>query len=135
MYGPFNVFFVCASSWGWNSKGQLGYGDSNNRGDEANEMGDYLPEVQLPTGFTIDEIFVAGTNTLVRSTTGVIVCFGGYMGCGGGHTENVGDSAGQMGDSLVPIDLGSDFYPVKLGGGSGRSCAITSDGKAKWYVV
>eukprot|EP01083_Nonionella_stella_P304493 1058475_1 len=26
--------------WGYNSHGQLGYGDTNDRGDEANEMGD-----------------------------------------------------------------------------------------------
>eukprot|EP01083_Nonionella_stella_P030599 83875_1 len=33
--------------WGYNFHGQLGYGDTNNRGDEANEMGDNLLEIDL----------------------------------------------------------------------------------------
>merc|ERR1719461_2324251 len=40
---------VCAVStandlkcWGWNHVGQLGLGDTNHRGDNPNEMGDFL---------------------------------------------------------------------------------------------
>ncbi|KAJ1465803.1 regulator of chromosome condensation 1/beta-lactamase-inhibitor protein II, partial [Baffinella frigidus] len=33
--------------WGQNEKGALGLGDENDRGDETNEMGDYLPAVDL----------------------------------------------------------------------------------------
>lgn len=33
--------------WGKNDKGQLGLGDTQNRGDQPNEMGDTLPFVQL----------------------------------------------------------------------------------------
>lgn len=33
--------------WGYNPVGQLGYEDNNNRGDNAGEMGDQLPIVQL----------------------------------------------------------------------------------------
>eukprot|EP01083_Nonionella_stella_P128116 388124_1 len=33
------------------SNGQLGYGDKNNRGEEANEMGDTLLEIDLGTSF------------------------------------------------------------------------------------
>eukprot|EP01083_Nonionella_stella_P279497 950769_1 len=37
--------------WGFNEYGQLGYEDTNHRGDEANEMGDSLPPIELGTGF------------------------------------------------------------------------------------
>ena len=32
-----------AKCWGFNSNGQLGLGDTNHRGDNGNEMGDFLP--------------------------------------------------------------------------------------------
>jgi alpha-tubulin suppressor-like RCC1 family protein len=35
--------------WGLNSGGQLGLGDTNARGDGANEMGNNLPAVDLGT--------------------------------------------------------------------------------------
>jgi alpha-tubulin suppressor-like RCC1 family protein len=44
--------------WGENSYGQLGLGDLNNRGDEPDEMGDYLPAVDL------------GSETATSITTG-----------------------------------------------------------------
>jgi alpha-tubulin suppressor-like RCC1 family protein len=33
--------------WGYNSEGQLGQGDTTQRGDGTSEMGDYLPELDL----------------------------------------------------------------------------------------
>eukprot|EP01084_Bolivina_argentea_P006532 12390_1 len=45
--------------WGWNSVGQLGTGDTNNRGDGPGEMGNALLEVDLGTGFNVTDI-VAG---------------------------------------------------------------------------
>ena len=35
--------------WGWNDSGQLGLGDTSNRGDGPGEMGDNLPVVDLGT--------------------------------------------------------------------------------------
>lgn len=34
--------------WGDNSKGQLGLGDTENRGDDPGEMGDAFPSVPFP---------------------------------------------------------------------------------------
>ena len=39
--------------WGRGNNGKLGYGDSNDRGDGAGEMGDNLPVVDLGTGKTV----------------------------------------------------------------------------------
>ena len=42
--------------WGHNHIGQLGLGDSANRGGGANEVGDSLPNVDLRTGRTATSI-------------------------------------------------------------------------------
>eukprot|EP01083_Nonionella_stella_P275299 934920_1 len=39
--------------FGRNDYGQLGYGDTNNRGDEANQMGDTLLEIDLGCDFAV----------------------------------------------------------------------------------
>ncbi|CAM9936465.1 unnamed protein product, partial [Hapterophycus canaliculatus] len=39
--------------WGMNALGALGLGDTNARGDDADEMGDALPAVSLGTGVTV----------------------------------------------------------------------------------
>ena len=43
------IDFVCLHVTGWNDFGQLGLKDSNNRGDEPQEMGDNLSELIKPT--------------------------------------------------------------------------------------
>eukprot|EP01083_Nonionella_stella_P027260 75054_1 len=53
--------------WGYNSFGKLGLGDTNNRGDSANEMGNNLPEVDLGTNFTITQIASGGRHTCALS--------------------------------------------------------------------
>ena len=35
--------------WGWNTYGQLGLGDTNSGGDAVNEMGNFLPAIDLGT--------------------------------------------------------------------------------------
>ena len=49
--------------WGENGSGQLGYGDTSNRGDAAGEMGDNLPAVDLGTGRKAKAITVGGRHT------------------------------------------------------------------------
>ena len=44
-----------------NQYGQLGLGDTNNRGDNSNEMGDYLPAVDYGSGFSASGIHIAGS--------------------------------------------------------------------------
>jgi len=42
--------------WGNGGDGRLGYGDTNDRGDSANEMGDYLPFVDIGNGVDVVDI-------------------------------------------------------------------------------
>ena len=123
-------------SWGRGEQGQLGIGDNKNKGDGANEMGNYLPEVQLPTGFVIEQLLVLGDSTLLLSTEGEALAFG-YNGVGqiGLSDDNpmIGDQSSDMGDYMDPIDLGTDFYPIQLGGGHWTACAISSQNTAKCW--
>lgn len=99
-------------------------------------MGDNLPVVELPTGFIVAQQHPLGYSTLLLSTDGDIVCFGynRHGECGVGHTNKIGDGEGEMGDSLVTVDLG-EFLPIELGGGQYCACALSSDDGMKWYVV
>eukprot|EP00961_Rhodomonas_salina_P007732 104874-Rhodomonas_salina.1 len=45
--------------WGFNSDGQLGLGDTEHRGDEAGEMGNALPFVDLGQGRTVTQVCCA----------------------------------------------------------------------------
>jgi alpha-tubulin suppressor-like RCC1 family protein len=106
--------FTCAildndsvKCWGNNNFGQLGLGDTAKRGDNANEMGDNLPTVNLGNGRTAKSIFAGNTHACAILDNDRVKCWGGntYGGLGQGSTTTLGDGAGEMGDSLPIIDL------------------------------
>eukprot|EP01083_Nonionella_stella_P088329 246093_1 len=88
--------------FGNNDNGQLGLGDTENRGDDANEMGDYLPEVDLGTNFKVIQIALGKFHNCALSSENDVKCFGynAYGGCGYGHTNNIGGGPNEMGDNL-----------------------------------
>eukprot|EP01083_Nonionella_stella_P277128 942142_1 len=75
-----------AKCWGYNADGQLGYGDTNDRGDEANEMGDDLLEIDLGTNFIPMQIVAGYLHNCALSTTNKAKCWGynadGQLGYG-----------------------------------------------------
>eukprot|EP01083_Nonionella_stella_P223956 797584_1 len=95
--------------WGYNLHGQLGYGDTNNRGDEANEMGDTLSEIDLGSSFIPKQITGGDSHTCALSTHNKVKCWGYNLwgALGTGDTNNRGDAANEMGESLLEIDLGT----------------------------
>ena len=62
--------------WGNNGYGQLGLGDTNNRGDQPGEMGDNLPAVDLGTGRTARAIAVNRFTTCALLDNGTVKCWG-----------------------------------------------------------
>jgi alpha-tubulin suppressor-like RCC1 family protein len=92
--------------WGENAVGQLGLGDTNNRGDAAGEMGVFLPEVNVgPLSYVATELSVGGFSSCAVTAAGA-KCWGrndfGQLGIG--DTANRGDD-NDMGDLLPLIDL------------------------------
>jgi len=106
--------------WGRNDEGQLGYGDSNERGDGANEMSDYLPGVNLGTGRTAIELFGGLFHTCAIIDDDSLKCWGSgnNRSLGYGDEDDRGDGAGQMGDYLPAVSLGDGVTDI-------TSCSIS----------
>eukprot|EP01083_Nonionella_stella_P189079 698454_1 len=134
--------YTCALSdektvkcFGYNKYGQLGYSDTNNRGDEADQMGNFLHTIDLGTNFSPTEISVGDSHTCALSENNKVKCWGynlfGQLGLG--DTNNKGDAAGQMGDNLTTIDLGTNFIPTQLWAGGTHTCALSSNNTMKCW--
>eukprot|EP01083_Nonionella_stella_P076742 209272_1 len=128
-YGDTNKCF------GSNSYGQLGYGDTNSRGDEANEMGDDLFEIDLGTSFIPMQIAAGYDHTCALSTAHKVKCWGYNLhgALGYGDTSRRGDEANEMGDTLLEIDLGTNFIPMQIVAGYLHNCALSTTNKAKCW--
>jgi alpha-tubulin suppressor-like RCC1 family protein len=104
--------------WGYNSYGQLGIGNTNQIGDEVNEMGNYLATTRLPTPY-IKFISSGHSNTCAIIFDDSIRCWGynGYGQLGIGNTDQIGDGPSEMGVfmeitdiNLVPQDTDGDGW-------------------------
>ena len=96
--------------------GKLGYGDTNNRGDDPGEMGDLLPYVDLGTGRTARQVFAGFNNSCAILDNYQVKCWGeneaGQLGQG--NQNDKGDAPGEMGDNLIPIDFGTSERPIDV---------------------
>ena len=76
--------------WGLNDSGQLGQGDTSNRGDGSNEMADYLPAVDLGSGKTARAISTGDSHTCTLLDNASLKCWGkndsGQLGLGNTST-------------------------------------------------
>ena len=96
--------------WGSNNAGQLGLGDTVNRGADpggGDQMGDNLPSVDLGTGRTARGITAGDNQTCAILDNALIKCWGsntaGQLGLG--DTNNRGDNSSEMGGNLPVIGL------------------------------
>ncbi len=121
--------------WGRNSDGQLGLGDTLNRGDGPTEMGNNLATVNLGTNLKAIQVSGNYYSTCALLNTNQIKCWGNNTNgvLGQGHSNKLGDGANEMGDSLAAIDLGADFSPVEIESGAYHSCALSDAGKVKCW--
>ena len=128
--------------WGLNDSGQLGLGDMENRGDGTNEMGDYLPTVDLGTdvlgvAHTAKKISVGFNHTCAILDDNTTKCWGpNYFGeLGLGDTQARGDNTGEMGDSLPVVDLGTNpyRYAVTISAGKLHTCALLDNATVKCW--
>ena len=112
--------------WGSNASGQLGLGDTNNRGDQPNEMGDNLPAVDLGTGKVAIAVSAGQLHTCAVLNDGTVKCWGSnkYGNLGLGDTQNRGDGPNEMGDNLPAIDLGAGAVATAITSGANLNCAV-----------
>ncbi|MCH2640543.1 MAG: hypothetical protein MKZ60_05165, partial [Candidatus Thalassarchaeum sp.] len=117
--------------WGSNSHGQLGIGSTEDIGDDETVSGNY-ELVDLPSGRTATSIAAGEDMTCAILDDASLACWGwGDSGrLGTESTADIGDGAGEMGDNLATVDLGTGLTVVSFATGYGSSCAILDDGDA-----
>ncbi len=88
--------------WGNNAAGQLGLGDTNNRGASPDTAPSTLPTVSLGTGRTVKTLIATQQGACALLDNDTLKCWGentkGQLGLG--DTNNRGDAPGEMGDAL-----------------------------------
>jgi alpha-tubulin suppressor-like RCC1 family protein len=120
--------------WGDNTYGQLGLGDTNNRGDDASEMQDNLPYVDLGSARKAKKVAAGRHSVCALLDNDKIKCWGrnelGQLGYE--DTNDRGDTGGEMGDSLAYVDLGV-LTAKEVATGNKHACAILPDDSVKCW--
>ena len=109
-----SAFHMCAHTssghikcWGRNAHGELGLGDTNDRGDQAGEMGTSLPFVSLGLNVTAAAISGSRYSNCALLVGGSVKCWGdnanGRLGLG--DAFNRGDDLDEMGDNLATVEF------------------------------
>jgi alpha-tubulin suppressor-like RCC1 family protein len=121
--------------WGSNAAGELGLGDTVNRGDQLDEMGDALPAVDLGAGRTAVAVSLGWEHTCAVLDDGAIKCWGSgaHGALGLGDSDNRGDQPGEMGDALPPVDLGAGKRAVAVSTSNQHTCALLEGGTVKCW--
>jgi alpha-tubulin suppressor-like RCC1 family protein len=121
--------------WGNSDGGQLGYGDTVQRGDGPGEMGDNLPTVNLGTGRTAKKIAVSFNTTCAILDNNSLKCWGfntvGQLGLGDSTAR--GNTSGTMGDALPAVNLGAGRYATDIAMGADTTCVLLDDATVKCW--
>ncbi|HVW28652.1 MAG TPA: protease pro-enzyme activation domain-containing protein [Polyangiaceae bacterium] len=121
--------------WGANDSGQLGLGDTANRGSAANQMGDNLSAVKLGTGRTAIAVTAGTAHTCALFEEGDVMCWGanaqGQLGVG--NSTPIGATANQMGDALVDVRFGKGLKPLAIAAERNHTCVLLNTGSVKCW--
>ena len=113
--------------WGYGGDGRLGYGNTNNIGD------DELPSTagNVAVGGAVQEVAAGGQHTCALMQDGAVRCWGkGRFGSlGYGNTENIGDD--EAPSSAGDIDLGGPAVQVVTG--DAHTCALMATGAVRCW--
>ena len=122
--------------WGANTYGQLGTGDTSS---VVYPVIATNPVVDLGTGRTAKAIAVGAFHTCAILDNGTLKCWGyNVMGqLGTDSTNNLGDGSGELGDALLPINLGAGRTALAIAaskrGDRDYTCAVLDNGNAKCW--
>ncbi|HSP81926.1 MAG TPA: RTX toxin [Myxococcaceae bacterium] len=108
--------------WGRNLYGQLGYGNTNNVGDDEQpwKVGD------VSVGGTVKDIVAGGYHTCALLDTGKVRCWG-YNGngeLGQGNTTTIGDN--ELPSTIGEVNMGGTV--LQLSAGLHHTCALLDTG-------
>ncbi len=118
--------------WGSNYYSQLGYEDTNNRGDNWDEMGTLLPIVNVGTDEVIIALSVGGSHTCVKLDGSTAKCFGSNVYGQIGQDFYIYRGA-EMGDALPYIFFGNDLNLTSIHAGHDHTCALFTNELIKCF--
>ncbi len=121
--------------WGYNGYGNLGYGDTLNRGDNPGEMGQSLPFIDLGAGRTVTDLTIGTHHICAILDNGKVKCWGrnDYGQLGQENTTQRGDNSNEMGDNLAYTELGTGRTAVSIEAGDQFTCAVLDNGRVKCW--
>ncbi len=126
--------YATLKCWGLNGSGQLGLGDTSDRGDSPGEMGDALPFVALGGGTQVKSVSLGSNHACALLADGTIKCWGandsGQLGLG--DTQTRGDEPNEMADQLSFVDLGGEAATKVVAAGD-RTCALLANATLKCW--
>ena len=125
--------------WGSNFYGELGLGDTKDRGYQSGQMGDDLPAVDLGAGRTAHAIAAhsGGASFCALLDNDTLKCWGenvfGELGLGDAIPR--GSLPNQMGDNLPALNLGSGRTVRAVAAGVAANCALLDNGTVKCWGI
>ena len=127
-----NASVVC---WGRGSSGQLGQGAITNIGHSGSATVASTPAIDLGAGRTAIAISAGDAHTCVILDNATIKCWGsgGNGRLGSGATANLGDGAGEMGNSLGIVDIGTGRTARAISAGIAHTCAVLDNATVKCW--
>ncbi|MCA0268032.1 MAG: hypothetical protein LCH53_02240 [Bacteroidetes bacterium] len=110
--------------WGYNGYGQLGYNDTQARGDQSGEMGVNLPQLTFPGGAAT---LVAGADhaCALVSSDGSVRCWG--------RADRGQTGQGTRTSTRVPTAVALPMTVQTLAAGGDRSCATLADASLRCW--
>ncbi|HMV65955.1 MAG TPA: hypothetical protein PKA64_03815, partial [Myxococcota bacterium] len=124
---------------GSNDFGALGLGWPSNLigtvGESGEDLSQTLYAADVGTNHTVTQLAAASDFACALRDDQRVVCWGvnDYGQLGVGSTQSIGDRGGEMGDALVPVDLGTASPVVEVDVGIRMACARTADGQARCW--
>jgi alpha-tubulin suppressor-like RCC1 family protein len=120
--------------WGFNSRGQLGLGDTTDRGVNTGQMGDWLPTVELGAGRSARAVAAGANHTCALLDNDTVKCWGfnssGQLGRD--DSLNQGDQANEM-QNLQAVYLGAGRTARAISAGAEHSCALLDNDTVKCW--
>jgi alpha-tubulin suppressor-like RCC1 family protein len=126
-----------AKCWGMNDVGQLGQGDSQNRGNAAGQMGDALRPIDVGPGRTVKRIATQYDHVCALLDDGGLRCWGWNNGgqLGLGDTNDRGSQRNQLGNGLPKVALGVTSPIALVGVGFDHSCVLFDNDRFKCWGI
>ncbi len=121
--------------WGRGASGQLGYGSTQTRGDEPNEMGDSLAAIAFGSGQSARAISAGANHTCALLTNYTVKCWGdnSYGQLGQGNLTGIGDGVGTSVSASTSVALGSGRTARAISAGDSHTCALLDNGSVKCW--